>query len=42
MYYAKETDVMTQNWLPICERIEFSMVKVALKIMHFDWLKYLR
>ena len=32
--YAKETNVLTLNWLPICERIEFPLHSD-------DWPKYL-
>ena len=36
MFYAKEADVLTLNWLPIRERIEFSILKLAFKDLYFD------
>lgn len=34
--YANKADVLTLNWLPIRECIEFSILKLAFKALYFD------
>ena len=42
MRYSNEKDVISLNWLPIIERIDFEILKLAYKALHDEsWPNYL-